>query len=79
MTEQPRSDAANRQRAQRAAAAHTAASGDVEEFLRRVPEVPDPADIVEYAALLAREQAIRAERDEAVNAIGLEVPSVEPE
>jgi hypothetical protein len=79
MTQQPPSDATDRQRAQRAATAHTAASGDLEEFLRRVPAVPDPADIAEYAALLGREQAIRAERDEAVNAIGLEVPSVEPE
>jgi hypothetical protein len=79
MTQQPPSDAADWQRAQRAAGAHTAASADLEEFLRRVPDVPDPADIAEYAALLGREQAIRVERDEAVNAIGLAVPSVEPE
>jgi hypothetical protein len=79
MTQQPSSDAADRQRAQRAAGAHSAASADLEEFLRRAPEVPDPADIAEYAALLGREQAIRAERDGAVNAMGLAVPSVEPE
>lgn len=70
MTQQPPSDAAG---------AHTAASTDLEEFLRRVPDVPDPADFAEYAALLGREQAIRAERDEAINALGLAAPSVEPE
>jgi len=58
---------------------HTAASGDLEEFLRRVPAVPDPADLTEYAALLAREQAVRAQRDEAAAALGLTIPSVEPE
>lgn len=76
MTDQTSSD---RQRAHRAAAAHTAAAADLEQFLSRAPDVPDPADIAEYAALLAREQAVRAERDEAANAIGLAAPSVEPE
>lgn len=79
MTEQTASDRAGLERARRAAEAHTAASGDLEEFLRRVPAVPDPADIAEYAALIGREQAIRAERDEALNAVGLAAPSVEPE
>jgi hypothetical protein len=79
MTQRPPSDAADRPRAVRAAEAHTAASADLEEFLRRVPAVSDPADVAEYAALLGREEAIRAERDDAVSAIGLEAPSIEPE
>ncbi|HEY6593825.1 MAG TPA: hypothetical protein VI011_06910 [Asanoa sp.] len=63
--------------ARRAAAAHTAASRDIEAFLRRLPEVPEPEHIAEYAALLAREEEIRAERLDAVAGYGLEAPSVE--
>lgn len=62
--------------ARRAAAAHTAVSGDLEAFLRRVPETPSPADVAEYAVLLAREEAVRAERDDAAEAAGLTAPSV---
>jgi hypothetical protein len=79
MTEQTPPRGSDLDRARQAAALHTAVSGDLEEFLRRVPAVPDPADVTEYAALLAREQAVRAERDEAVAALGLAIPSVEPE
>jgi hypothetical protein len=60
-----------------AAAAHTAAARDVETFLRRLPEVPDPADITEYANLLSREERARADRQAAADAAGLELPSVE--
>ncbi|MFF5173508.1 hypothetical protein ACFY3U_12810 [Micromonospora sp. NPDC000089] len=60
----------------RAAAAHTAASRDVEAFLRRLPEVPDPADITEYATLLSREEAARGERQAAADAAGLQLPSL---
>ena len=63
--------------ARRTAAAHTAASRDIEAFLRRLPEVPEPEHIAEYATLLAREEEIRAERVDAVAAYGLEAPSVE--
>jgi hypothetical protein len=61
----------------RAAAAHTAASADIEAFLRRVPEVPGPAELTEYATLLAREEALRAERLDAAAAAGLTADSVE--
>jgi hypothetical protein len=63
--------------ARKAAAAHTAASRDLEAFLRRLPEVPEPEHIAEYANLLAREEEIRAERLEAIAAYGLEAPSIE--
>ena len=66
----------DRESARRAAAAHTAASRDVEAFLRRVPAVPGPAELAEYAALLAREEAARADRDDLVDAAGLTAPSV---
>ncbi|OKI50777.1 hypothetical protein [Micromonospora sp. CB01531] len=60
-----------------AAAAHTAASTDLEAFLRRLPEVPEPADITEYANLLSREERARAERQAAADMAGLELPSME--
>ncbi|MFY1622329.1 hypothetical protein ACN268_03900 [Micromonospora sp. WMMD735] len=63
----------------RAAAAHTAAARDVEAFLRRLPEVPDPADITEYATLLTREEQTRTERQDAADAAGLRLPSLESE
>ncbi|MFB9236422.1 hypothetical protein ACFFWC_12815 [Plantactinospora siamensis] len=63
--------------ARRAAAAHTAASRDVEAFLRRVPEVPGPAELAEYATLIAREEELRAQRLDAADAAGLTAPSIE--
>ncbi|MGB2571456.1 hypothetical protein ACPFP2_23845 [Micromonospora citrea] len=60
-----------------AAAAHTAAARDVETFLRRLPEVPDPADITEYATLLTREERTLADRQAAADAAGLQLPSME--
>ncbi|MGC1215773.1 MAG: hypothetical protein WA890_31510 [Micromonospora sp.] len=62
-----------------AAATHTAASQDVETFLRRLPEVPEPADITEYANLLSREERARADRQAAADAAGLQLPSMESE
>ncbi|MGW0505460.1 hypothetical protein [Micromonospora sp. NPDC003241] len=63
----------------RAAAAHTAAVREVEAFLRRVPEVPDPADLAEYANLITREEQTRAERQAAGEAVGLTIDSLESE
>ncbi|MEV4493808.1 hypothetical protein AB0K04_27325 [Micromonospora coxensis] len=60
-----------------AAAAHTAAARDVEAFLRRLPEVPDPADVTEYATLLSREERTQADRQSAADAAGLQLPSLE--
>ncbi|MEV0808771.1 hypothetical protein [Micromonospora sp. NPDC050200] len=62
-----------------AAATHTAASRDLENFLRRLPEVPDPADITEYATLLSREERARGDRQAAADAAGLQLPSMESE
>ena len=74
---QPIDDADLREAARRTAAAHTAASRDIEALVRRIPAVPDPGDVAEYATLIAREQALRAERDGALEALGLDAPSVE--
>ncbi|GIG87476.1 hypothetical protein [Plantactinospora endophytica] len=66
----------DRETARQIAAAHTAASRDVEAFLRQVPELPSPEDVAEYAALLAREEALRTERTDAAEAAGLGVPTI---
>ncbi|HEX5542653.1 MAG TPA: hypothetical protein VFX60_14020 [Micromonospora sp.] len=79
MTENAPTDVQLRQTAERLASAHTAASSDLEAFLQRVPPLPTPADIAEYANLIAREQAIRIDRDAALAALGLQAPSIEPE
>lgn len=65
-----------RENLRRIAAAHTAASRDLEALVRRLPATPDPSAIAEYATLLAREEALRAERAAAATAVGLDVPSV---
>ncbi|WP_433393521.1 hypothetical protein [Micromonospora sp. KLBMP9576] len=62
-----------------AAAAHTAAVRDMEAFLRRLPEVPDPADVTEYANLLTREAQTLADREAAADAAGLTIGSLESE
>ncbi|MEO3747873.1 hypothetical protein [Plantactinospora sp. B5E13] len=69
----------DRETARRIAAAHTAASRDVEAFLRRVPELPNPEDVAEYAALLAREEAIRVERTTAAEVAGLDGSTISGE
>ncbi|MEU2613423.1 hypothetical protein ABZ570_17835 [Micromonospora sp. NPDC007271] len=71
--------AEQRELLRQAAATHAAAAQDVETFLRRLPEVPDPADITEYANLLSREERARADRQAAADAAGLQLPSMEPE
>ncbi|MER7420385.1 hypothetical protein ABT346_26985 [Micromonospora peucetia] len=69
--------AADREILRQTAAAHTAAARNVEAFLRRLPEVPDPADITEYANLLTREAQTLTDREAAADAAGLTVGSLE--
>ncbi|MEG3636569.1 hypothetical protein [Micromonospora palythoicola] len=71
--------AGEREMLRRAAAAHTAAVRECEAFLRRLPEVPDPADLAEYANLLTREEQTRADRQAAADAAGLAIASLEAE
>ncbi|MFF3852494.1 hypothetical protein [Micromonospora sp. NPDC002575] len=74
---QPTAD--DRETLRGAAAAHSAAARDVEAFLRRLPEVPGPADVTEYATLLSREVRARGERQAAADAAGLQIGSMESE
>ncbi|OLB64289.1 MAG: hypothetical protein AUI10_11770 [Actinobacteria bacterium 13_2_20CM_2_72_6] len=46
-------------------------------FADRMSPVLDPAQRVEYATLLARDEEARAVREEAFDALGLTVPSLE--
>ncbi|MFG1954951.1 hypothetical protein [Micromonospora sp. NPDC048830] len=69
----------DRETLRRAAAAHSAASQDVEAFLRRLPQVPDPADLTEYATLLSREERARGARQAAADAAGLQIGTMESE
>lgn len=65
-------------RARRAAELHLDAVRDMERFIERFGGTPDAAAIAEYATLLAREEATRADRQELLAALALEAPSVEP-
>lgn len=65
-----------RETVRRAAAAHTAATRDLESFLRNLPQIPAPAHVAEYANLLTREEQTRADRQAAVTALGLTVDSL---
>jgi hypothetical protein len=62
--------------ARRIAAAHTAATRDVEAFLRQAPQLPEAADLAEYTTLLAREEALRGQRQTAAEAAGYAAPSL---
>ncbi|WP_320066299.1 hypothetical protein [Micromonospora sp. RTGN7] len=75
----PHPNADDRETLRAAAAAHTAASRNVEAFLRRLPQVPDPTDIIEYATLLSREERALDDRQAAADAAGLEIDSLESE
>ncbi|SDY98996.1 hypothetical protein SAMN05444365_104460 [Micromonospora pattaloongensis] len=67
----------DREAARRAAAAYTAAAREIEAFLRRVPPTPTAAEIVEFSNLIAIEEARRADREAALDALGLTMPSLD--
>jgi hypothetical protein len=64
-------------RARRAAQLHTTAVGDMERFVEGFDGTPDAAALAQFAELLAREEATRADRQDALAELGLEAPSVE--
>lgn len=65
-------------RARRAAELHLGAVWDMERFIERFGGTPDAAALAEYATLLAREEATRADRQDLLSDLALEAPSVEP-
>ena len=56
-----------------------AAQNAMATFAERMSPVLDPAQRIEYATLLARDEEARARRQEAFDALGLSVPSLEEE
>ncbi len=50
---------------------------DLAAFAEQLPDVPGPAEIIEYDTLLARDEAVRAERDDLFRQAGVEADSVE--
>jgi hypothetical protein len=65
-------------RARRAAELHVGAVREMERFIERFSGTPDAAALAEYATLLAREEATRADRQDLLATLALEAPSVEP-
>jgi len=55
------------------------AAAELATFAERMSPVLDPAQRIEYATLLARDEEARARRQEAFDALGLSVPSLEEE
>ncbi|MCP2323737.1 hypothetical protein HDA40_002244 [Hamadaea flava] len=64
-------------RAREAAKESAKAARRLAEFLETAPAGPDDAQLTEFITLLAREEATRAERDEACASAGYQAPSVE--
>jgi hypothetical protein len=63
--------------ARQAAAAHAKAADDVREFVDRLSGPPDASELAEYDVLIAREEATRSERRDALSDLGFSVPSLE--
>ena len=64
-------------RARQAAKESAKAARQLAEFLENASAIPDTAQLTEFVTLLAREEATRAERDEACASAGYLAPSVE--
>lgn len=63
--------------ARQAATAHAEAVDDVRTFVGRLTGPPDASELAEYDALIAREEATRSERRDALAELGFSVPSLE--
>ena len=64
-------------RVREAAHAYADAVRQTQRFFDRVEDTEDPAVLAEYAALAEREKEAREERLDAIEAAGLEVPSID--
>jgi hypothetical protein len=63
--------------ARQAAAAHARAANDVREFVGRLRGPPGASELAEYDVLIAREEATRAEREDALSDLGFSAASLE--
>lgn len=64
-------------RARQAAREAARAATEIADFLDGASAVPDPAQLVEFATLLSREESAQSRRNDACAAAGLEAPSIE--
>jgi hypothetical protein len=60
-----------------AAAAYAEAVRTTQRYFDRLEDAEDPAALVEYAALAEREKEAEEARRDAIEAAGIEVPSIE--
>ena len=60
-----------------AAAAYAAAVRTTQRFFDRVEDTADPGVLVEYATLVEREKEAEQARLDAIEAAGIEVPSID--
>jgi hypothetical protein len=63
--------------ARRAAAAHARAANEMREFVGRLSGPPGAGELAEYDVLIAREEATRAERRDALSELGFSAASLE--
>ena len=63
-------------RARAAARAHADAADGVAQLVERLDATPGAGELAEYATLLSREESTLRERRNALQALGLEVPSI---
>jgi hypothetical protein len=59
------------------AAAYAEAVRQTQRYFDRVEDTDDPSVLLEYANLAAREEAAQADRLDAIEAAGIEVPSID--
>jgi hypothetical protein len=64
-------------RLRQTALAYAEAVRDTQRFFDRVEDTADPAVLVEYAALAQREKEAAEDRLDAVEAAGIEVPTID--
>ena len=63
--------------AEDAALAYAEAVRQTQRFFDRIEDTDDPSVLIEYANLVRREEAAQADRLDALEAAGIEVPSID--
>jgi hypothetical protein len=64
-------------RVRETALAYVEAVRDTQRFFNRIEDTADPAVLAEYATLVEREKEAAEDRLDAIEAAGLEVPSID--
>ena len=64
-------------RVRETAAAYAEAVRQTQRFFDRIEDTDDPSVLIEYANLVRREEAAQADRLDALEAAGIDVPSID--